>query len=183
MLAALAVPTLIRADSHTDLAVSTLSKLRPGQTIEQVKKVIPAGVKLAGPKWEEFEFAIGNYVRLGGRLNGIVVFLNDAQRRVVKEGKYPDLKPDDPVKRHHPSDPIEAAIVDLAKVRGKAQTVALIDAVSAKLGKPAKKEYAQHNDENRSWLAVWKLPGNRTITLSEDNTVHLTATFGTPHQP
>ena len=183
MLAALAIPALTRADSHTDLAVSTLAKLRPGQTFEQVKKAIPAGVKLSGPKWEEYEFAIGSYVRLSGRLTGIVVFLNGDQRKIVKEGRYPDLKPADPVKRHHPSDPIETAVVDLAKVRGKAQTAALIDAVSAQLGKPARKEYAQHNDENPSWLAVWKLPGNRTITLSEDNTVHLVATFGTPHQP
>jgi hypothetical protein len=181
--AGLALAAYASADVRTDMAVDMLAKLQPGQTLEQAKRAIPAGVNSTGPKWEEYEFAIGNYVRLGGKLEGIIVFLNPAQRKVVKEGRYPDLKPNDPVKRFHPTDPIEAATIDLGKVKGKAETAALIQAVKGRLGKPSEREYAQHNDEHPSWLAVWKLRNHRTITLSEDSQVHLTATFGTPHIP
>jgi hypothetical protein len=164
-------------------AVEFLTALHAGSTLRDVRAQLGSGVKVAGPRWEEFEFAIGSYVRTSGHLQGIVVFLNDAQRKIVKEGRYPDLKPDDPIKQFHPSDRIEVATIDLGKVKGKAETAALIQAVIVRLGKPSKREYAQHNDENPSWLATWKLTGHRTITLMEDSQVHLIVTFGTPHQP
>lgn len=173
-----------RASSAADktiTAVGFLRKINKGDTLEKVRKVVPAAVRLATPGWEGSEFAMGTYVRTSGKLEGILVFLSPEQRKAVESEHSSDLT--DKQKTFHPSDTIETAMLTVAEATGKRSTERIIKQVTAQLGKPASKKYEPEGGPVSGYEVEWKLPGKRSISLVEDSQVHLILSFDRPHRP
>jgi len=179
--AAYSAPVLASADARSDMAVKYLLAMNPGDHVEQMKKATPPGVKLSTPKWDSSEFATGAYVRLSGKLEGIFVFLTDKQRKQTSEGHYLNMPESD--RKYDPASTVEVAMVNLGDAKSKKSTAKIIDALIAKLGKPAKRTYEPEGGPYSGWTVEWDRANKRSITLTEDSEVHLIETFGTPHQP